>query len=517
MPEYQSPGVYVEETSSGSKAVEGTSTSITGFLGQTERGPLSPQLVTSFDDFKDTYGEFVDDSYLGHAVNGFFKNGGSKAYIGRITDEPRTAVSRTTLSNRDGDDVLSVEAVGPGEWGSSIAVTISDAPMSSEENTLFNMTVRYWSTDPETVDNPGGADPTPAPDLEEQYEELSGDETSSQFYGKVLEGASDLIEVGREGTGRPENGTTWLELSNEVKTDGGAVADDADSSAEIGLSVSDYEGDATPGQRTGLAAFEEITDISIVCVPDENEVPGLTDAVVAHCENMGDRIAVLQAPQNPGRIQEMETPVDSSYAAYYYPWIEVRNPKTGMKEVVPPGGHVAGIYARTDTETGVHKAPANETIRGAQGLQVGLTKAEQDILNPKGINCIREFGGRGIRLWGARTTSSDPEWKYVNVRRLFLYLKQSIDEGTQWAVFEPNDQDLWARVRQTIDSFLTEVWRDGALMGTTPDEAFYVRCGEETMSQEDIDNGRLICEIGVSPTKPAEFVVFRIGQWTGSS
>lgn len=211
----------------------------------------------------------------------------------------------------------------------------------------------------------------------------------------------------------------------------------------------------------------------------------------------------------------METPVDSTYAGYYYPWIEVVDPNTGTKEIVPPGGHIAGIYARSDQETGVHKAPANEVVRGAQGLQLNLTKGEQDILNPKGINCIRQFQGRGIRVWGARTTSSDPEWKYLNVRRLFLYLKQSIDEGTQWVVFEPNDQDLWARVKQTIEQFLRTSWRDGALMGTSADEAFFVECGESTMTQADIDNGRLICEIGVAPVKPAEFVIFRIGQWTG--
>jgi phage tail sheath protein FI len=210
----------------------------------------------------------------------------------------------------------------------------------------------------------------------------------------------------------------------------------------------------------------------------------------------------------------METPVDSTYAGYYYPWIEVIDPNTGTKELIPPGGHVAGIYARTDQETGVHGAPANEVVRGAQGLQVNLTKGEQDVLNPKGINCIREFQGRGIRVWGARTTSSDPEWKYINVRRLFLYLKQSIDEGTQWVVFEPNDEDLWARVKQTIEQFLTTVWRDGGLMGSTTEEAFYVKCGWSTMTQDDIDNGRLICEIGVAPVKPAEFVIFRISQWT---
>jgi phage tail sheath protein FI len=576
MPEYLSPGVYVEETSSGSKAVEGVSTSTAGFLGQTERGKLKPQLVTDFSEFKRKYGGLVDESFLGHAVKGFFMNGGSRAFIGRITEEDRHQTAKATLANDSDDDAVAVEAIGPGDWGNSIAVTVTDAPMSSEDNTVFNLTVRYWSVDPDEVDDPGSDEPDPMPDREERFGDVNADQGSTQYYEKILEGSSNFIEIERVGDGRPENQTVWLSRDNggDAATDGGDnggnnggdsggddpepeipdddeldemtkaelvdVADpiDVDTSqnkdelleaikefrdsqkavtdgAGGGITVGDYEGNGTPGQRTGLSAFEEIDNISIVCVPDENDVPGVTDAVVAHCENMGERFALLQAPQNTDAVADMETPVDSTYAGYYYPWIEVVDPNTGTKEIVPPGGHIAGIYARSDQETGVHKAPANEVVRGAQGLQLNLTKGEQDILNPKGINCIRQFQGRGIRVWGARTTSSDPEWKYLNVRRLFLYLKQSIDEGTQWVVFEPNDQDLWARVKQTIEQFLRTSWRDGALMGTSADEAFFVECGESTMTQADIDNGRLICEIGVAPVKPAEFVIFRIGQWTG--
>jgi len=239
--------------------------------------------------------------------------------------------------------------------------------------------------------------------------------------------------------------------------------------------------------------------------------------VVAHCENKGDRFAILQAPQVAGAVSDMETPVDSSYAGYYYPWIKVSDPFTNREKLVPPGGHVAGIISRSDATHGVHAAPANEPVRGAVELQHEITKDEQDLLNPKGINCIRSFQGRGIQLWGARTCSSDPSWKYINVRRLFLYVEQSIEEGTEWAVFESNDKDLWARVRQSVENFLTTVWRDGGLQGSTADEAFYVKCGEETMTQDDIDNGRLIVEIGISPVKPAEFVIFRIGQWTADA
>ncbi|RQG88013.1 phage tail sheath family protein [Natrarchaeobius halalkaliphilus] len=577
MPEYLSPGVYVEETE-GSKSVEGVSTSTAGFLGQTERGPLKPQLVTGFNDYKRKFGGYVDDSFLTHAIDGFFKNGGSRAFVGRVTDASRSDVGTATLSNDDGDDVIGARAVGPGDWGGQVAVTVTDAPMSASDNTVFGLTVRYWSdADPDDVEDPDGDEPDPMPTNEERFDEINADEGSTQYYESAIEGSSNFIEIEKLGDGRPENQTVWLKIAStdggvnggENGADGGdddgddggegpdlpdgdeledmtkdelvEVAEELDvdtdqnkpelleevkaaSEAQLltdggdGVTVGDYEGDGTPGQRTGLAAFEEISNISIVCAPDENDVPGLTEALVAHCENMKERIAVLQAEQNPDPVADHETPADSTYAAYYYPWINVMHPEKGVQELVPPGGHVAGIYARNDNEGGVHEAPANMVVRGAMSLQVDLTKAEQDILNPKGINCIRSFQGRGIRVWGARTTSSDPEWKYVNVRRLFLFLKQSIDEGTQWAVFEPNDQDLWARVTQTIEQYLTTQWRDGALMGTSASEAFYVDCGKgSTMTQDDIDNGRLICEIGVAPVKPAEFVIFRIGQWTGDS
>jgi phage tail sheath protein FI len=206
----------------------------------------------------------------------------------------------------------------------------------------------------------------------------------------------------------------------------------------------------------------------------------------------------------------------TSHAALYYPWITIRDPVTGAEVSVPPGGHVAGVYARTDRTRGVHKAPANEVVRGARDLEFQVTQPMQDVLNPLGVNTLRDFSGegRGILVWGARTLSSDPEWRYVSVRRLFLFLEESIDKGTQWVVFEPNDQPLWAKVLQIVGDFLTTLWRNGALQGTTPDEAFFVRCDHTTMTQDDIDNGRLICLIGFAPVKPAEFTIFRIQQRT---
>jgi hypothetical protein len=337
------------------------------------------------------------------------------------------------------------------------------------------------------------------PQVVEVYDNLSPQEASSDFYEKKINGISNLIIVKKKGEGIPDPAIDLLKGGNDKAP-----------------KLSDYQGIATTGERTGLAAFEEIDEISIICVPDENSA-GLTDIIVNHCEKMKDRFAILQADQSAGDVSELRPPLDSKYAAFYYPWINVVNPVTNNKKLVPPGGHIAGIYARSDVERGVHKAPANEVVRGVQEVQFALTKGEQDILNPRGVNCIRVFPGRGIRLWGARTTSSDPMWKYVNVRRLFLYIEESIEEGTQWAVFEPNNERLWARVKQTITQFLTTVWRDGALMGTTPNEAFFVKCDRTTMTQDDIDNGRLIVKIGIAPVKPAEFVVFRIAQWAGGS
>ncbi len=293
----------------------------------------------------------------------------------------------------------------------------------------------------------------------------------------------------------------------------------------------DYVGaDNGPGNRTGLQAFNEIDEINIVCVPGVTS-EAVQQAMITHCEGLKDRFCILdperEADLDTVQAQKEKVVSERGYAALYFPWFktaiettETQNNTTKVKliqDYVPPSGYVAGIYARTDMERGVHKAPANEIIRGALELKVSLTKGEQEILNPKGINCLRAFPGRGIRVWGARTTASDALWKYVNVRRLFLYLEESIEEGTQWVVFEPNDEKLWARIKQSITEFLYRVWKDGALMGSTPEEAFFVKCDRTTMTQDDIDNGRLICLIGVAPVKPAEFVIFRIAQWTGGS
>jgi uncharacterized protein len=270
--------------------------------------------------------------------------------------------------------------------------------------------------------------------------------------------------------------------------------------------------DNGPGARTGLKAFEEIEDINIVAAPGQTD-PVIQDAVLSHCENMRYRFAVLDSPEviEKGGVDKLPKPRDSKYGAYYFPWLEVYDPVKG-NIYMPPSGYMCGVYARSDGERGVHKAPANEIVRGALGLRYAITKGEQDLLNPKGINCIRAFPNRGIRVWGARTISSDASWRYVNVRRLFNMVEQSIEGGTQWVVFEPNDERLWKRVTRDIGAFLMRLWRQGALFGKTPEEAFYVKCDAETNPPEVIDAGQLIVEIGMCPVKPAEFVIFRIGQ-----
>lgn len=268
--------------------------------------------------------------------------------------------------------------------------------------------------------------------------------------------------------------------------------------------------DNGPGQRSGLKCFDEIDEIAIVCVPGQIS-PAVQDAVLSHCETRKDRFAILDSPETiSGGVDRLPRPRDSKYGAYYFPWIQVYDPEKG-NIFVPPSGHIAGVYSRVDNERGVHKAPANELIRGALGLKYNVSKGEQDLLNPKGINAIRFMSG-AIRIWGARTLSSDPSWRYINVRRLFIMVESSIERATQWVVFEPNDHRLWKRVTRTISSFLTLLWRNGALMGTSPEQAFFVKCDEETNPPEVVDAGQLVVEIGLAPVKPAEFVIFRIGQ-----
>ena len=297
------------------------------------------------------------------------------------------------------------------------------------------------------------------------------------------------------------------------------------------ISDADYIGqdDPNPENRTGLQSLSNIDEISIVACPGRTTT-GLQAALIDHCELLRYRFAVLDGPPPPqdtlSDVQNQRQQFDTKYAALYHPWLLIPDPfPTNLANIpdyaIPSSGHVLGVFARTDIERGVHKAPANEVVRGITGLQRLLNKEQQDILNPYpvNINVIRDFrdNNRGIRVWGGRILTSDPDWKYVNVRRLLIFIEASIDRGLQWVVFEPNAEPLWARVRRSISNFLTVVWRNGALEGTKPEEAYFVKCDRTTMTQTDIDNGRLIIVIGVAPVKPAEFVIVRIGLWTANA
>ncbi len=287
-----------------------------------------------------------------------------------------------------------------------------------------------------------------------------------------------------------------------------------------------YRGDSTASEKSGFATLEDIDHISIVAAPGYSNGYAIADPtaqarietiqahLINHAVRMRYRIAVLDSPDGMTvtEVNEYRGRIDSTHAAIYYPWVNILDPVTDKEIILPPSGFMVGIYARNDVDHGVQKAPANEVVRLAIDFEFPINKAQQDVLNPEGVNCFRIFRGRGLRIWGARTVSSDPEWKYVNVRRYFAYLERSIDEGTQWVVFESNGERLWDNVRRTVEDFLFNEWKSNRLRGLTPEEAFFVRCDRTTMTQNDIDNGRLICLIGVAVLKPAEFVIFRIGQ-----
>jgi phage tail sheath protein FI len=375
-------------------------------------------------------------------------------------------------------------------------------------------------------------------DRVEQYAELGADPAQTRYVGKVLE-RDDPAD---------EDAPVWLDWNS---TAGGASPDrlmvmltsstatgrlsggnDGDMPGATEFAGEEADPDDPNVKATGLAALGEIDDIAIVAMPDaatlatDDEIFTAAQALVGHAERLRYRIAVIDGPEasSMNEIRKFRGKFDSKYAAMYHPWIEILDPteratqgRPPRRLLLPPSGFVTGIYARSDIERGVHKAPANEIVRGLTRFEANINKARQDVLNPEGINALRFFEGRGNRVWGARTMSSDPEWKYVNVRRLFIYIEHSIDKGTQWAVFEPNGPRLWANIRQTVEDFLLVLWRDGALLGDKPEQAYFVRCDRTTMTQNDLDNGRMICLIGVAPVKPAEFVIFRIGQWTGDA
>ena len=520
MPEYLYPGVYIEEIERGPRPIEGVPTSTAAILGETERGSITPRLVTSFKEYTRWFGSvFSPNKYVPYAVNGFFENGGKRAYICRIVGDGATVAQATF-----GD--FAVRAAGPGAWGKRVLVKISDGTTKDSEGKSvgFRLQIAYWEKDAPSFDPFTDRLSTPRPNYTEEFDDLVADENSPDFFGKRIPFID--LEVGEKNQG-PESSALAALVRNPGVSPGARPANglqllaggEDDSNA---LGKDDFEGLPQGGRvvEQGLAALEldPYRDIALVYAPSVKA--DISKAIVSHCEKMRFRFAVIDAEKgqnNAAAITPRNEITDSHYAAYYYPWLVTSDPRTGARKLTPPGGHVLGVYARSDTERGVFKAPANEIVRGALSVEFDINDDLQGVLNPKGVNAIRSLPGRGIRVWGARTITSNALWKYVSVRRLFIFLERSIYENTQWVVFEPNDDRLWARVTDTIRLFLRAQWRLGALFGRTEQEAFFITCDRTTMSQDDILNGRLVCEIGIAPVRPAEFVIFRVFQNTAEA
>jgi hypothetical protein len=504
---YLSPGVYVEEVDRGPKPIQGVSTSVAAFIGFSEKGPVNEAtLVTNWTQFVENFGGFIPGAFMPYSVYGYFNNGGNSCFIVRLPtskdgkEKELEAPELNLLTSGDAPTLL-VKAKEPDK---EVEVTISPSTEEGASDDQFDATFKVG-------------------DQTETYTGLSFSKAKSAKNAvDTINAKSKLVMV--------EDLAAAGSLTDRVPAMGSYKVQVATSTAieKVDVDAKTFEGDVA--ERKGFGGLEAIEEITMVSAPDlmSAYMAGALDekgllaaqlALISHCENMGDRVAILDSPpglkpQAMAKWRQHTAGYDSKYAALYYPWVEVVDME-GKPFYLPPSGHVAGIYARVDSERGVHKAPANEVVRGALGLEMQITRGEQDILNPMGVNCVRKFPGRGIRVWGARTISSDPAWRYVSVRRLFNYVEESIREGTQWVVFEPNDQYLWGRVTRDITAFLRTVWRSGALFGTTPEQAFYVKCDEELNPSEIRDQGQLIVEIGMCPVKPAEFVIFRISQWAG--
>jgi uncharacterized protein len=637
MPEYLSPGVYVEEVSFRARSIEALSTTTTGFVGPTRYGPtdLPPDVITSIGEFELTYGDrqqmqFDGSSpthnYMWHAARAFFENNGTRLYVSRVflpltnPSGPNQADGRARFTIAGAGGNVLVAARFPGDAGNMhvritlqlgpnvlgqdivnsqpvnrarglldddvVVLQMMGSPPSSPLAAVFARAESFFDTasgQPTFRFHPATGAPVllsdmhydSDPDFSDQIQVVTATITiypndpniSTWVYSGLaldknhqMNGLSDSIEAqfaaqpDSLGAARTipivvtatgsDDGLTLLStlLSSESDLQANLLSPtstDVDRSIDIVLTggndgerpgANEYEGTADPGQltKTGLKAFEDIDEISIVAAPGStfnyqgayrDDASTIISLLIAHAELLHYRIAVLDSGdgQSISDVRAMRARFDSSYAALYYPWVTILDPVTRKEIQLPPSGFVTGIYARNDINRAVYKAPANEVVSLALTFETVLNKSQQDILNPLGINCFRFFEDRGYRLWGARTISSDPEWKYVNLRRYFAYLEHSIDKGTQWAVFEPNGQLLWASLRRTISDFLLNEFQTGALLGDKPEQAYFVRCDRSTMTQNDLDNGRVIVLVGVAALTPAEFVIFRIGQWTANS
>jgi uncharacterized protein len=544
--DYFAPGVYIEEIDRGSRPIEGVQTNIAGFIGFTEviRGGAElgkPMLVTSWNQYLEYFGKensdgFTDfNAYLPFAVNGWFLNGGARCWVVSIgTSLPKPASDTTQ----------------PGPEASAIAIKTSGRreslqfALKPEEAENGSVTVEIIPSEPKSIpEDPNVPSPVPAEFFTvvikregqelERHPHLTMDRNIQSEVGdyvvtKLQEESqyitiTDLTQRGLPLARRPMDGQYEVSPPPVLPTQ--------ENLARYVQGVRD--------DRSGIQGLFEIDEITIIACPDlmlayreglidQDQLHGLMELMISLCENAApnppNRMVVLDTPHDCVKPQHVVNWLDnefnrrSMFAALYYPWIKVANPRNAGKPIlIPPSGHMMGVWSRTDETRGVYKAPANETPRGVIGLAYDCNFREQELLNPKGINCVRTFPNRGIKIWGARTLvePEKTEWRYISVRRLISYIEKSIELGTQWVVFEPNDQDLWARVRRTVSNFLERLWREGALFGASPEQAFYVKCDETLNTPDTMILGRLYVEVGVCPVRPAEFVIFRISQWSG--
>jgi hypothetical protein len=561
MAEYFSPGVYVEEYDNSPRAIEGVGTSTAGFVGLAEKGAAkgAPVLVTDMKSFNRNFGsalsEFTHGEYrfLAPAVEQFFTNGGTRCFVARVIpdDAKKASVKK---------GILTITAKNEGKWGNRIQVTVESVAKrklqlmeekggvytaknlegfkegdlvvvgGKEYNriaTIFENTVTFEKPFETKVVDSAVIPKTVlylvtvnmsirSGDEVENYAELSFNPTSANYIDARL-AKSEIVDIVVEQMKAPADPVAAI-LGDGSSA--GIFSLEGGSDGTIGkVNAGTFIGvDKGPGERTGIQAFLENDLVSMMAVPGVT-APEVSAALIGHCEKLKSRFAVLDMPKDlskPDELIEYRNIFDSTYAAMYHPWIQVFDRSANKPDFVPPSGAVLGVYSRTDMNRGVHKAPANEAVF-CSGLSVNYTKAEQDILNPEGVNLIRQLPGQGIRIWGARTASSNGTFKYVNVRRLFIYVEESIKASTNWVVFEPNDVTLWQRVNMTVSGFLDTMWRTGMLAGGSSSEAYFVEIGPSTMTQDDILSGRLICNIGIAPSRPAEFVIFRVTQNTSES
>ncbi len=509
------PGVYIEEVPSGVRTITGVATSITAFIGRARRGPVNLSVrVQSFAEYGRIFGGLWQPSTLGYAVSHFFQHGGSDALIVRVFNgDIAAATASITLPTAGGSLVL--EAASPGLWGSALRATVDHLTRAPADSLLFNLNV-------EELDRPGGTTVV----AREGFRNVSVDPLSPRFVDTVLATESALVRVRTSAPGTESPTDASVSAVGTVSDDGSPIGD-----AQI---VGD------PDARTGLYALEAADLFNLLCIPPlapDTDLAGATWALATgYCQ---DRRAMLIVDPpaawtaNPSAaIATAETGLnvlratigndDARNAVAYFPRLRMPDPLSeGRLADFAPCGAVAGIMARTDAQRGVWKAPAGmeASFSGVQAFTYTMTDPQNGVLNPIGLNCLRSFPVAGHLVWGARTlVGADllaSEWKYLPVRRLALFLEESLYRGTQWVVFEPNDEPLWAQIRLNVGAFMQNLFRQGAFQGRSPREAYIVKCDRETTTQNDIDRGIVNILVGFAPLKPAEFVVIRIQQMAG--